>query len=271
MPRAGRGHRDRHGAARSRRDQPADADAALEPSAEAPKAPPRRGRYAGVSDEERAEIEFGRRPAVARLQVGTGDERVRQRLILHYSPLVKHRRRSRRCGPAAQHRAGRPGLVRHLRAHRRDPEVRPRAGDQVRDVYAISRMRAGAIIDELRSIDWIPRSVRYKARRGREGLRRAGGVALHPHPDRGPRWPPSWASRWRTCTRSSARSASCDVVALDELLTSGRREGRRALAGRHARGRQGRGPRSRSFESEEDADTCSRRRSTRCPSGRRSS
>src|SRR5690606_3179720 len=31
------------------------------------------------------------------------------------------------------------------------------------ETYAISRIR-GAIIDELRAIDWIPRSVRYKAR-----------------------------------------------------------------------------------------------------------
>ena len=40
------------------------------------------------------------------------------------------------------------------------------------ETYAISRIR-GAIIDELRSIDWIPRSVRYKARRGGAGIRGA--------------------------------------------------------------------------------------------------
>jgi RNA polymerase sigma factor for flagellar operon FliA len=31
------------------------------------------------------------------------------------------------------------------------------------ETYAISRIK-GAIIDELRAIDWIPRSVRFKAR-----------------------------------------------------------------------------------------------------------
>ena len=65
-------------------------------------------------------------------------------------------------GPAAEHRAGRPGLLRHLRADRRDREVRPRARDQVRDLR--DQPHPGAIIDELRAIDWIPRSVRYKAR-----------------------------------------------------------------------------------------------------------
>ena len=52
-------------------------------------APPRRGRYAGMSDEERAEIES----AIAQLwreYKSTGEERLRERLILHYSPLVKY-------------------------------------------------------------------------------------------------------------------------------------------------------------------------------------
>src|SRR5687767_6356023 len=53
------------------------------------KAPARRGRYAGVSDEERAEIES----AIAELwreYKASGEERLRERLILHYSPLVKY-------------------------------------------------------------------------------------------------------------------------------------------------------------------------------------
>ena len=52
-------------------------------------APARRGRYAGVSDEERAEIES----AIAELWrefKASGEERLRERLILHYSPLVKY-------------------------------------------------------------------------------------------------------------------------------------------------------------------------------------
>src|SRR3954454_18714102 len=69
-----------------------DSDAGLADSAPAAapaKAPARRGRYAGVSDEERAEIES----AIAELWrqfKDTGEERLRERLILHYSPLVKY-------------------------------------------------------------------------------------------------------------------------------------------------------------------------------------
>src|SRR3712207_5031569 len=65
-----------------------DAAGPAEPAAPA-KPPPRRGRYAGVSDEERAEIES----AIAELWrqfKDTGEERLRERLILHYSPLVKY-------------------------------------------------------------------------------------------------------------------------------------------------------------------------------------
>ena len=38
------------------------------------------------------------------------------------------------------------------------------------ETYAIPRIR-GAIIDELRAMDWVPRSVRFKAARDREGAR----------------------------------------------------------------------------------------------------
>ncbi|MGZ6827270.1 MAG: sigma-70 family RNA polymerase sigma factor, partial [Mycobacteriales bacterium] len=56
---------------------------------DAPKPVRRTGRYAGVSDEERAEIEA----AIAVLwrdYKATKEERLRERLILHYSPLVKY-------------------------------------------------------------------------------------------------------------------------------------------------------------------------------------
>src|SRR3954469_5864276 len=73
--------------------EPAPAAPAGPPRAPQPaqpaRAPARRGRYAGVSDEERAEIES----AIAELWrqfKDTGEERLRERLILHYSPLVKY-------------------------------------------------------------------------------------------------------------------------------------------------------------------------------------
>ena len=51
------------------------------------------------------------------------------------------------------------------------------------ETYAISRIR-GAIIDELRAIDWIPRSVRYKAREVEKAYAALEAQAA-PHPDRG--------------------------------------------------------------------------------------
>ena len=91
-----------------------------------------------------------------------GTKEARERLILHYSPLVKF--------VAGRVAAGLPqnveqtdlvsygifGLIDAI--DKFDPE----RGFKF-ETYAISRIR-GAIIDELRSIDWVPRSVRAKAR-----------------------------------------------------------------------------------------------------------
>jgi RNA polymerase sigma factor for flagellar operon FliA len=91
---------------------------------------------------------------------GTRD--ARERLILHYSPLVKF--------VAGRVAAGLPqsieqsdlvsygifGLIDAI------DKFDPGRGFKF-ETYAISRIK-GAIIDELRSIDWVPRSVRAKAR-----------------------------------------------------------------------------------------------------------
>lgn len=92
----------------------------------------------------------------------TGTKDARERLILHYSPLVKF--------VAGRVAAGLPqnieqsdlvsygifGLIDAI--DKFDPE----RGFKF-ETYAISRIK-GAIIDELRSIDWVPRSIRAKAR-----------------------------------------------------------------------------------------------------------
>jgi RNA polymerase sigma factor for flagellar operon FliA len=92
----------------------------------------------------------------------SGDQKVRDRLILTYAPLVKY--------VAGRLGSGLPahvddddlvsyGLLGLIGAIERfDPE---------RDIkfvsYAIARIK-GSIIDELRSMDWVPRSVRSRAR-----------------------------------------------------------------------------------------------------------
>ena len=92
----------------------------------------------------------------------TGDERARERLILQYSPLVKYVAGRVSVGlPATIEHAdlvsyGMFGLIDAIAKFSLDKGVKF-------ETYAISRIK-GAIIDELRSIDWIPRSVRSKAR-----------------------------------------------------------------------------------------------------------
>ncbi|MFN2590918.1 MAG: RNA polymerase sigma factor WhiG [Actinomycetota bacterium] len=86
----------------------------------------------------------------------------RERLILHYSPLVKYVASRVATGlPATVEQAdlvsyGIFGLI--------DAIERFDLARNIKfETYAIPRIR-GAIIDELRALDWVPRSVRFKAR-----------------------------------------------------------------------------------------------------------
>jgi RNA polymerase sigma factor for flagellar operon FliA len=92
----------------------------------------------------------------------TGSREARDRLIVHYSPLVKY--------VAGRVSAGLPqnieqadlvsygifGLIDAIDKFDTDRNIKF-------ETYAIARIK-GAIIDELRAIDWVPRSVRAKAR-----------------------------------------------------------------------------------------------------------
>ncbi len=91
-----------------------------------------------------------------------GDKQSRERLVVAYSPLVKY--------VAGRTAAGLPphveeadlisyGLVGLISAIERFDLSR----DIKFETYAIMRIK-GAIIDELRSLDWVPRSVRARAR-----------------------------------------------------------------------------------------------------------
>lgn len=91
-----------------------------------------------------------------------GDPRLREQLILHYSPLVKYVAGRVSVGlPANVEQAdfvssGVFGLIDAIEKFDVDRAIKF-------ETYAISRIR-GAIIDELRALDWIPRSVRQKAK-----------------------------------------------------------------------------------------------------------
>jgi RNA polymerase sigma factor for flagellar operon FliA len=92
----------------------------------------------------------------------TGSREARDRLIVHYSPLVKY--------VAGRVSAGLPqnieqaDLVSYGIFGLIDAIDKFDTGRQIKfETYAIARIK-GAIIDELRAIDWVPRSVRAKAR-----------------------------------------------------------------------------------------------------------
>ncbi len=90
------------------------------------------------------------------------DDRLRERLILHYAPLVKYV--AGRVGVGLPRNVdiadcvsvGVLGLIDAIEKFDPDRGV-------PFEPYAISRIR-GAILDELRAQDWIPRSVRARAR-----------------------------------------------------------------------------------------------------------
>lgn len=90
------------------------------------------------------------------------DAKSRERLILQYSPLVKYVAGRVSVGlPATIEHGdlvsyGMFGLIDAIEKFDLEKGVRF-------ETYAIARIK-GAIIDELRSIDWVPRSVRGKAR-----------------------------------------------------------------------------------------------------------
>jgi RNA polymerase sigma factor FliA len=92
----------------------------------------------------------------------TASGTARERLILHYAPLVKYVAGRVATGlPATVEQAdlvsyGMFGLIDALDKFDLERAIKF-------ETYAIPRIK-GAIIDELRAMDWVPRSVRFKAR-----------------------------------------------------------------------------------------------------------
>jgi RNA polymerase sigma factor for flagellar operon FliA len=92
----------------------------------------------------------------------SADPVVREKLIMHYSPLVKYV--AGRVGVGLPPNIEQADLVSYGIFGLIDAIEKFDIERAIKfETYAISRIR-GAIIDELRSIDWIPRSVRSKAR-----------------------------------------------------------------------------------------------------------
>jgi RNA polymerase sigma factor for flagellar operon FliA len=91
-----------------------------------------------------------------------GDQRAREDLVMAYAPLVKYVAGRMASGlPAHVDEAdlisyGLLGLINAIERFDLEREIKF-------ETYAITRIK-GAIIDELRSLDWVPRSVRQRAR-----------------------------------------------------------------------------------------------------------
>ena len=105
------------------------------------------------------------REAIERLWAhykSTGDKSARDKLIVNYSPLVKYV--AGRVSVGLPQNIEQADLVSYGIFGLMDAIDKFDTSRNIKfETYAIARIK-GAIIDELRSIDWVPRSVRAKAR-----------------------------------------------------------------------------------------------------------
>jgi RNA polymerase sigma factor for flagellar operon FliA len=145
----------------------------------------------------------------------SADPRSREQLVLAYSPLVKYVAGRMSTGlPAHVEESdlisyGLLGLISAI--ERFDPEREIKF-----ETFAITRIK-GSIIDELRSLDWVPRSVRAKARQ----IEKANALLEHKL-QRAPTDAEVAAELEMTIEEfqdTLTRISNSSVVALDELWT----------------------------------------------------
>jgi RNA polymerase sigma factor for flagellar operon FliA len=146
-----------------------------------------------------------------------GDQHARDQLIVHYSPLVKYVAGRVAVGlPQSVEQAdlvsyGIFGLIDALEKFDLERGYKF-------ETYAIARIK-GAILDELRSIDWVPRSVRAKARSVEKAYAKLE-ARLHRSPT------DEEIARELGMTETQLQSLLAQMsfvglVALDELLSAG--------------------------------------------------
>ncbi|WP_372593173.1 RNA polymerase sigma factor WhiG [Actinotalea sp.] len=151
----------------------------------------------------------------------SGDRAAREALILHYAPLVNMVAGRVGAGlPSSVEQSdlvsyGMFGLIDAIEKFELDRAVKF-------ETYASSRIR-GAIIDELRAIDWVPRSVRTKARAVDRAFSELEGELRRPPTEQ------------EVATRLSmpveelraifTQLSTVNVAALDELLGAGGERG----------------------------------------------
>lgn len=157
----------------------------------------------------------------------TGTRPLRDRLILHYSPLVKYV--AGRVGVGLPPNIEQADLVSYGIFGLIDAIDKYDLERAIKfETYAINRIR-GAIIDELRSIDWIPRSVRYKAREVEKAYQ-----ALEAKLQRSPTEPEVAAEMGISLGELHtifSQVSLVNVVALDEMLHAGGEKGDKVTLG----------------------------------------
>ena len=151
-----------------------------------------------------------------------GDEKARERLVVAYSPLVKFIAGRMASGlPSHVEESdlisyGLLGLIGAIERFDTEREIKF-------ETFAVARIK-GAIIDELRSLDWVPRSVRARAR----DVERAHAKLENDAPAR-----PDRRGDGREARDDASRSfsdalleiANSSVLALDDLWTFADPEG----------------------------------------------
>jgi RNA polymerase sigma factor for flagellar operon FliA len=146
------------------------------------------------------------------------DQMVRDRLMLHYAPLVKYV--AGRVGTGLPSYVDVADLVQSGIFGLADAieKFEPERGLKF-ETYAMQRIR-GAILDELRSQDWVPRSVRGRARDVERALERLGNQLQRTPTDA------EIASELQIGVSDLrdlyAQFQLTSVVALDELMVAGR-------------------------------------------------
>jgi RNA polymerase sigma factor for flagellar operon FliA len=149
------------------------------------------------------------------------DNDARERLIIHYSPLVKFVAGRVGAGlPPSVEQAdlvsyGFLGLIEATERFELDRDVKF-------ETYAIPRIR-GAMLDELRALDWVPRSVRSKARELEHAMSKLQSD-LRRDPSEEELAAELGIDIGDLRDRLDA-TASMSIVALEELLTVGGAEG----------------------------------------------
>jgi RNA polymerase sigma factor FliA len=151
----------------------------------------------------------------------TGEGPLRERLILHYSPLVKYV--AGRVGVGLPPNIEQADLVSYGIFGLIDAIEKFDLERAIKfETYAISRIR-GAIIDELRAIDWIPRSVRYKAREVEKAYASLE-AQLHRTPSEA-EVAAEMGIKLEDLHQIFSQVSFVNVVALDELLSVGGEKG----------------------------------------------